>query len=296
MTATFVKTRAKAFTLVELLVVIAVIAILAALLLPALNRAKSAADSAGCKNNLRQLMLAVNMYVQDYHEYPTTLASPVASIITELQPYTRAPWPAPNYLSDGNGGFLPTYFGPRTSIYACPGYNRVRGAFTQQSAPRGGNSAASYGYNFAGSAVGGSFAGGLCFTYVDFEVWPYFSTVPTREQQVRTPSDMIGFGDAAMGSAATRGFATPVHGYLMLDLTLLWPGIYNTAMRGLPVGDAAVQAMQQRHGGRWNVGFCDAHVETLRTKGLFDVSNPVVAQRWNSDHQPHNDGWHPPEP
>lgn len=54
-----------AFTLVELLVVIAVIGILAALMLPALARSKRSAFRVGCLNNLRQLSLATQLYWHD---------------------------------------------------------------------------------------------------------------------------------------------------------------------------------------------------------------------------------------
>lgn len=58
----------RAFTLIELLVVIAILAILAAILFPVFTRAKSAAKSAQCISNLRQLGTAHQMYLNDNDE------------------------------------------------------------------------------------------------------------------------------------------------------------------------------------------------------------------------------------
>ena len=61
----FLKKARNGFTLIELLVVIAVIAVLMAILMPALNRAREQGKRAACLSNLKQLMLAWNMYADD---------------------------------------------------------------------------------------------------------------------------------------------------------------------------------------------------------------------------------------
>jgi prepilin-type N-terminal cleavage/methylation domain-containing protein len=62
--------RRPGFTLIELLVVIAIIAILIALLLPAVQQAREAARRSQCKNNLKQLGLAMHNYLDVYTVFP----------------------------------------------------------------------------------------------------------------------------------------------------------------------------------------------------------------------------------
>lgn len=103
-----------AFTLIELLLVIAIVAILAALLLPALSNAQSRGQQVACCNHLKQLAIAVHMYTADND-----------GRLPENSP--TVPWVAGNMKVAGDatnstllrlGKLFP--YASQTSIYHCP--------------------------------------------------------------------------------------------------------------------------------------------------------------------------------
>ncbi len=76
--------RSQAFTLIELICVIAIIALLASLLFPAMGEVRKRADSVVCASNLRQIGICVNLYLGDHDQtYPQIETDPEFNVYGE---------------------------------------------------------------------------------------------------------------------------------------------------------------------------------------------------------------------
>src|SRR6266496_6080671 len=119
----------RGFTLIELLVVIAILAILAALLLPALARAKEQGWRVACMNNVRQLGLAMQMYLSDYDE-----VVPAADVVGQQTneewirwlPVQQFDWPATARSTLLTTGIVPYIQRFDTNLFTCPSDRTLR--------------------------------------------------------------------------------------------------------------------------------------------------------------------------
>lgn len=105
------------FTLIELLVVIAIIAVLIALLLPAVQQAREAARRTQCKNNLKQLGLAIHNYHDSLNGFPLATAGAVSKPNWRvfILPYLDQA-PLYNQLDLANGNFLGNGYAATTAV------------------------------------------------------------------------------------------------------------------------------------------------------------------------------------
>lgn len=115
----FVMQKKNHFTLIELLIVIAIISILAGMLLPSLNSAREAVRGTSCLNNLKQIGIAGNMYGNTYDGYffhrKGLFKNTVYSCLPRLSEYVGGP-----SLSEINAVSVDERAGMKPKVFNCP--------------------------------------------------------------------------------------------------------------------------------------------------------------------------------
>jgi prepilin-type processing-associated H-X9-DG protein/prepilin-type N-terminal cleavage/methylation domain-containing protein len=248
-----------AFTLMELLVVMAIIAILSALLLTAVSRAKGRAQQAQCANNVRQLGIALLGYLAENHAYPLGRNMTQAAIASGTVYWQQI-------LQESELGSTKTnsfHHLVRQGVWKCPNANEPANYPT--------DGYVSYGYNLYGVEWNGNWTnslglGGHVFSRSDW---------PVKESEVISPSEMIAMGD---GFAGGNGIIRD--GVGNLERAYVTPIFFDFG------GTARAYA---RHRGKANVVFCDGHVESPTLKFLFEDTSDAALALWNRDHLPHRE-------
>jgi prepilin-type processing-associated H-X9-DG protein len=256
--------KRKAFTVVEILVVISAIALLTAILVPALAATRSRTQALVCKSNLRQLLIASIGYATENDGFYVPAASDmwdsaglhrwhgVRDALDE--PFDAGRGPLVGYLAEGQ-------------VKECPA--KVGFANGEDWSANFEQGCGGYGYNM---------------TYIGSRIWQYgingvqdwkeAYARTTRMTEVAGPGETLMFADTAMandgGSLIEYSFAEPPF----------------TVYNGLAVtGFYMSPSIHFRHRGRANIGLADGHIETRRiakldNKNVYGVDSANMKLGW----------------
>ncbi|OGV36201.1 MAG: hypothetical protein A2020_12415 [Lentisphaerae bacterium GWF2_45_14] len=115
------------FTLLELLIVIAIIAMLAAMLLPALSRAKEASRATACQGSLRQFAYGAIQYSGDYNDYTLTYTNSTSTSSSDNYSWYHS---IGLYLGLGNNfAEVNKKFTTHNTLYVCPSHRWREGSY-----------------------------------------------------------------------------------------------------------------------------------------------------------------------
>ena len=260
----YVPNFCKAFTLIELLVVISVIALLIAVLMPALAAARSGGKALVCKSNLRQLLIASIGYATENDGSYVPAASDMwdnaglhrwhgrRDALDE--PFDPLRGPLAAYLADGQ-------------VKECPAkldFAKGRDWNTNFEQGCGG-----YGYNmtYIGSRLWQSGVNGA-----DSSRGAYAAT--TRMMEIAAPGETLMFADTAMSN----------DGKSLIEYSFAEPPF--TIYKGQPLSSFYMSpSIHFRHRDRANIGWADGHIAPRKMakfagKNVYGVDSPDMKLGW----------------
>ncbi len=243
--------------MLELLVVVAIIGLLASMLLPGLVSARNKAYSSTCQNHLRQIGLALEMYIAENRQQYPYAVSRASLWFDDLLPHYPLNWSSRGYQ--------------------CPGYKGAISRFTGRLPhdPLG-----SYAYNARGVGSYDSLATSYLRGRADFGLsGSRRSPSPITQSQIAMPAEMF-----AVGESRHRGELEVANDSCVF---VMYCG--NIWREHIPGDYYGSPPLPPRHGKNYNQLFCDGHVASMNPWVLFNPTN--TAAMWNNDHQPHRELW-----
>lgn len=250
------KTKRKAFTLVELLVVVAILALLLAILSPSFQRAKDVARTAICGSNLHSQGVALQLYVTRTGYYPGLCTWHEKPYYITWAPRIRTFAGGDSKMfwcptADADAKWVPR---PGSGLPAAYGYahDEQRMIWSDRFC---------YGYNNWGQGPDWNqpqYGLGGISEWVNHghrEDWGEISAT-----RIRVPSDMIAIGDSRAEGVWDHAIDPQP------NEVREWPG--------------------SPHLETTNILFCDGHVTRMAMIDLID-DTPAAKRQWNNDHRPH---------
>ena len=262
--------RRKGFTLVELLVVIGIIAVLIAILMPALSKARQQALTVKCASNLHNMGIALTLYTNQFSAYPGH---------ARFQGGIAAIWPTRlrNLMNNDQG------------VFFCPA--QEPGFEWQKTTGGGGATSADsvYGYN-PGEVLLDVFTVPFSYGYNDWGFQPSGQGSIGADQQLGLGGDIIP-GSPVMKEVRSSRVRKAAEMIAIADNTCDGAWDYNID----PLDWQRPEWPGKIHNKGSNVLFCDGHVSWYSQEELVNVGTAGggtepqrnMRRMWNNDNEPH---------